>query len=708
MAAIKKRHLHCTVARRPMPYSLSKSVLACLLGALVLFVPRGAAAQSGTGGTISSAAALATSDFTFFLESYDKDQKQWSQMNSTTQQFFFNRARCECDDDTTNWSGYFKIAIQPASTTSTKVAALLTQNLVSSGRAAIFAGGNATNCLDPNQALTATSCLNLIEPGNQAAGIEGGITAVANPRVWESNPIPAAWLFNSTTQPLCTSAAACDSKANCATASALTATIYVWVQTTALQTPDLSNLSFNVNLVGEISFAPTNVTVGGGNEALAVKWDWPVDLNPAANPTFMGTQVFCVRAADLQVFKPNPFGPGFMTSSGPQGICQNVAPASSATGIFGLDPDYLCSGLLPSTSNSYRIEGLQNGINYGVGVAAIDKYQNASVISDLVYAMPIPTVDFYTEYKNDGGASQGGYCAAASGQRSPGLLALGGFVALGLLWWRRRKGRGPGAGPLAVVLISSALASGQARAQAVYHDDSIIEDHATEAWKGTPREFAIEARFGLYTPGVDSEFSGTGVKPQSHIFGSQKRPMWQFEFDWELLQAFGTLSLGGVVGYYKENALAPCAASILQADPSQCDSSGRSGDNTSLRLIPLAALVIYRLDVAAEQWKIPLVPYGKVGLNYTIWTVNDGNGNVPYAGGGRGQGGTAGWQAAVGISLQLDWLDPSAARGFDADAGVNHSYAFFELDTIQSSGLGSSNKLHVGDNTWFAGLMFEF
>ena len=62
----------------------------------------------------------------------------------------------------------------------------------------------------------------------------------------------------------------------------------------------------------------------------------------------------------------------------------------------------------------------------------------------------------------------------------------------------------------------------------------------------------------------------------------------------------------------------------------------------------------------------------------------------------------------MGLALRLDFLDPAAARGFDADAGVNHSYAFFELDTIRSSGLGSKNALHVGDNTWFAGLMFEF
>jgi hypothetical protein len=39
---------------------------------------------------------------------------------------------------------------------------------------------------------------------------------------------------------------------------------------------------------------------------------------------------------------------------------------------------------------------------------------------------------------------------------------------------------------------------------------------------------------------------------------------------------------------------------------------------------------------------------------------------------------------------------------------VNHTYAFFELDHINGSGLGKKNVLHVGDDTWFTGLMFEF
>jgi hypothetical protein len=248
------------------------------------------------------------------------------------------------------------------------------------------------------------------------------------------------------------------------------------------------------------------------------------------------------------------------------------------------------------------------------------------------------------------------------------------------------------------------LAANQAHAQPVYYDSAFAEDRPDEVWGGTPRQFAIEARFGLYTPNVDSELSKT--TPHADVFGTKRRPMWQLEFDWEFLQEFGTLSLGGVIGYYKENAQS-CTRAGLQPD-GQCAADGRSGDNTGLRLIPLAALLVYRMDEAANRWKIPLVPYAKIGLNYTIWTVTNGNGDVAWSGNNKGQGGTMGWQAAIGLSLRLDFLDPSTARGFDSDSGVNHTYAFFEMAHIDGSGLYRKDVLRVGDNTWFAGLMFEF
>jgi hypothetical protein len=67
----------------------------------------------------------------------------------------------------------------------------------------------------------------------------------------------------------------------------------------------------------------------------------------------------------------------------------NSATEPTADGSFSnLGPNYLCSGLIPATTTSYRITGLQNGIWYGVGVAAVDRYGNVGAISDIVYATP--------------------------------------------------------------------------------------------------------------------------------------------------------------------------------------------------------------------------------------------------------------------------------------------------------------------------------
>jgi hypothetical protein len=120
--------------------------------------------------------------------------------------------------------------------------------------------------------------------------------------------------------------------------------------------------------------------------------------------------------------------------------------------------------------------------------------------------------------------------------------------------------------------------------------------------------------------------------------------------------------------------------------------------------------VAYRFDVLARRYGIPLVPYAKLALTYTIWSISNGNGDVatsdqPH---GRGRGGTAGWSAGAGLAFLLNFLDPTAARSFDGESGVNRTYVFFELDHFDGSGLGRKNVLRVGDDTWCAGLMFEF
>jgi hypothetical protein len=705
-----------------MPFTLVRKAAAALL---VLMATGESWAQTttstATGTATTSVGALSQSDFTFYTEYYDPSQGIWVQMNDTQKAYFFNRARCECagdQGDGSNWSGYFKIAVQPAATTPQKIQTLLTANRLPQGDAKFYAGANEINCLNINGYVGGVggACTNLEHPTPDGYSQGFPLSNFETSRIVESDPIAVSTLFGSLSA--CGPKGNCNSVQPCATTGFQRQTIFFWVRSSGKATPDTTDLSFTLDLTGQIEFGPTDVSAEGGNQALTVSWGWEAGVPPSANSSFLGIQLFCQRAGSYQVFPDGTYGASYMQSAA---LCPAAAPVISSPSAFSnLSPRFLCSGLLPSTATSYRITGLQNEIWYGVSAAAVDKYGNASAIDPdlgVAYGKPVATVDFYSDYREAGGKAQGGFCSLAGWERRPGAMGLG-LVALGLLaliLMLRRSRKGPTGTALLVLLVAGGalVVAHPARAEedaADTADDEPQPEEVTEkpalpaVWTGTERNFALELRFGLYTPNVDSEFGSSGQQPNALIFGNTRRPMWQVEFDWQILQKLGTLALGASVGYWKENGQA-CLASDLQAT-GQCT---QTGDSTSLRLIPFALLLVYRMDEAATRWGIPLVPYAKLGLNYTIWTVNDGDGNVPeYPRGGRGQGGTAGWQAAVGLSLQLDFIDPAAAHEFDADAGVNHTYAFFELDHINGSGLYRSDVLRVGDSTWFAGLMFEF
>jgi hypothetical protein len=338
-----------------------------------------------------------------------------------------------------------------------------------------------------------------------------------------------------------------------------------------------------------------------------------------------------------------------------------------------------------------------------VGVAAVDNSGNISPITSGFVQWPVPTVNFYQAYRDSGGQSPGGYCALAGRDAQFGAIAFLAGIGLAavVIFRRRRRTRRALSRGLPFLLLL--LAAGPAQAQVVTHEETdAVSADQPEVYR-TPREWAIELRFGPYAPNVDSEFSsGTGATPYKTMFGGKRHLMSQLELDWQFFQAFGSLAAGVAIGYYSQGANA------FIADPTGASTGKRSGDSTTLRLVPLAALLVYRWDLAAERWKIPLVPYVKVGLNYTLWRVNDGNGNVPEYRGGQGSGGTAGWQACAGMSLVLDFLDPTATRSLDMETGINHSYLFFEWNRVDAAGLGMKDKLHVGDSRWVIGLMFEF
>jgi hypothetical protein len=241
---------------------------------------------------------------------------------------------------------------------------------------------------------------------------------------------------------------------------------------------------------------------------------------------------------------------------------------------------------------------------------------------------------------------------------------------------------------LAALLLLT-LAARPAQAQTVVHEENRF---------ASSQHWALELRFGPYSPDVDSEIAGAPEPPHYKYFLDKKKLLFQLEVDYQFFHAFGSAAVGAQAGYFREGAY---SYDVTGAD--------RTGDRTALTLFPTALQLVYRMDVAAKRLGIPLVPYGKVGFNYTFWRITDANGDTAKADdGSKGSGGTPGWQAAAGLAIMLDWIDPGSARALDAETGVNHTYIFVEVAHYAVSGLGKKDVLHVGDTTWSAGLMFEF
>ena len=243
----------------------------------------------------------------------------------------------------------------------------------------------------------------------------------------------------------------------------------------------------------------------------------------------------------------------------------------------------------------------------------------------------------------------------------------------------------------ALALYGALLASSRAQAQVIQTEGQ---------YKQSPQHFAFELKFGPYRPDIDSEFSAQSNRhPYQDFFGTGHKLMTTMEFNWEIIRHIGTVAVGVGMGYFKEtgNNLAANGSGMATEDTS------------SLRLLPFSLSAIYRFDLPYERLHLPLVPYGKLGFDYVYWTVTNGNGEVPNdPTGGSGQGGTLGWHATAGLSLVLDVFDQSAANQFDEEMGINHTHLFVEFTHLDASGLGRSNRLHVGDTTWDAGILFEF
>jgi hypothetical protein len=454
-----------------------------------------------------------------------------------------------------------------------------------------------------------------------------------------------------------------------------------------------SQPSVGVTLGGAGPTAPTAITTQSADSGLLVSWTEAADTT-----SILGYQVLCAPAPSAAS------APAYDTT------CPAATP--TATAPFTPLASFLCSDLIGVGTAQGRVHGLTNGTAYQIAVIAVGIDGTPSTPSNIATGTPAPTLGFDDLYKMAGGTAQG--CAVAGPLRGHNvlshLLATGLVIVLLLRASRRgraRRRRGGGAVvALLVALSASLLFVGAARASDDDDDDNPVEDSGgfrpslfpdevmrpKSPLKESPRNWYLELRFGPYHPDVDSEFSARGstARPFDLTFGSSQRLMSQVELDRELYHRGGTWAVGVGAGIYRASA-ASLAADLVT----------RTGDDTSLRLIPLSISAVYRADSLHQRTRFPLIPYAKLGLDCSLWSINDTAKTSSMS------GATYGWHAAAGISLDLSFLDPDAAHTMDMETGVNQFGLFFEGAYYALDNFGSGSALHVGDTTWLAGLLLE-
>jgi hypothetical protein len=74
------------------------------------------------------------------------------------------------------------------------------------------------------------------------------------------------------------------------------------------------------------------------------------------------------------------------------------------------------------------------------------------------------------------------------------------------------------------------------------------------------------------------------------------------------------------------------------------------------------------------------------------------------------KGATHGWTATGGIAFLLDIIDPTLAREFDRDNGVNHTYLYFEVTKAVIDDFGSKTSWDLSPESLAlaGGLTFVF
>lgn len=224
----------------------------------------------------------------------------------------------------------------------------------------------------------------------------------------------------------------------------------------------------------------------------------------------------------------------------------------------------------------------------------------------------------------------------------------------------------------------------------------------TEKSRESPRNMVAEVRLGSYYPWVDRTLDcQPGQCPYARVLKGAML-LVELEVERQLFQKFGSAAIGFSAGYAEKYGHA-------------IDSTGaETSEATSLRILPMKLLGVYRWDWAALKYGVPLVPYVKLGFQVVHWWTTSASG-TEVANSLSGAGWSYGVLGAGGLAFLLDILDPRLARDFDSGMGVNHTYLFGEFNIAEVNNFGMKAAgtqelatLDLSARYFMFGLAFEY
>ncbi len=279
------------------------------------------------------------------------------------------------------------------------------------------------------------------------------------------------------------------------------------------------------------------------------------------------------------------------------------------------------------------------------------------------FGTPIKTLSFYDVYRDQTPARAGHRRllrhldgAAAARRRPPPRSAL-----FAVDRDRRRASRGAGGG---VGEASSSRARRSCRRHPL--------DHAGRgAARGTraglragsidrrgrhlqplpsPQRFAFELTFGPYRPDIDGEFDGARHAVQGLLRLRPEPPD----------AASSSTTSSGTATARSRPASASATSRSRGTAPIANGTGAAERRQSQLKVVPVSLSAVYRFDYFLQERGFPLVPFGKLGLDWAYWQNTDGNGNIADATAAADAGAAGRWGGTWPAASR--WCSTSSIR----------------------------------------------